>query len=151
MQCANKQKQLALACHNYHDIFHQLPPLGISHSPDAGNKFRRSWRVLILPFIEQQSITDLIEGGGAATSATGLWHSKPGGWDKTPPDSDYTPWQAYIAAFRCPSDANALTLGEGTEPNPASYRGCLGDLHYPWAGFTYSQWPRVKPRLRVEF
>jgi len=132
MQCTNQLRQLALACHNYHDIFNQLPPLGVRHSPNAGDNFRRGWRVDILPFIEQQSITDLIAGGGAVTSASGSWPSVAGGLDKVPWDSDYTPWQIYIAVFRCPSDGNAQTPGSGNNPNPASYRGCLGDLTWPW-------------------
>jgi len=134
MQCTNNLKQLALACHNHHDVHKRLPPIGFRSSPNQGANFRRSWRVYILPFIEQQSITDLIAGGGVATSAAGnpAWASLPGGLDKVPWDSDYLPWQAYITAFRCPSDTNAKSPGSGNEPNPASYRGCLGDLTWPW-------------------
>ena len=51
-QAANKQrsqnnlKQMALAMHNYNDTHHKLPPAGTF----------LSWRVAILPFIEQQGL-----------------------------------------------------------------------------------------------
>jgi prepilin-type processing-associated H-X9-DG protein len=132
MQCTNKLKQLSLGCHMYHDTYYTLTPLGCRNTSLAGDNYRRSWRVLILPFIEQQSITDLIAGGGAATSAAGSWPSAPGGFEIVPWNTDYLPWQAFIDVYHCPSDANAMTKGSGGNPNPASYRGCVGDLEYPW-------------------
>src|SRR2546422_4811037 len=55
MQCSNNLKQLALACHNYHDAYNTFP---------AGNVFRQGppnnlydhyecWAISILPFVEQ--------------------------------------------------------------------------------------------------
>ncbi|MDR2171571.1 MAG: DUF1559 domain-containing protein, partial [Planctomycetaceae bacterium] len=135
MTCSNKIKQISLACHVFHDANNALPPIGIRNSSGAGaagNNFRRGWRVLILAYIEQQGLADLIEKGGAATSETGTYPSKPGGIDKVPWDSDYLPWKAYINVYRCPSDPDALRRGSGNLPNPASYRGCMGDLSWAW-------------------
>ncbi|MDR1382640.1 MAG: DUF1559 domain-containing protein [Planctomycetaceae bacterium] len=135
MQCTNKLKQLAIGCHMYHDSYQTLPPLGCRNTSAAGNNYRRSWRILILLFIEQQSVSALIAGGGVATSAAGnpSWASQPGGVDKVPWDTDYAPWQAFIDVYHCPSDGNVMVKGSGNEPNPASYRGCVGDLEYPWS------------------
>jgi RNA polymerase sigma-70 factor (ECF subfamily) len=52
-EVANRLKQLALAMHNYHDAFGALPPAAI-YSKDG--KPLLSWRVALLPFIEQQEL-----------------------------------------------------------------------------------------------
>jgi len=51
MQCV--PKQLACALHNYHDWHESFPP---AYSTDEDGKPLHSWRVLILPFIEQQHL-----------------------------------------------------------------------------------------------
>lgn len=52
-QCSNNLKQIALAFHNYHDTYKTFPP---AYIPDKDGKPMHSWRVLILPFIEQQAL-----------------------------------------------------------------------------------------------
>ena len=54
-QCNNNLQQIGLALHNYHDVYKTLPP---AYIPDADGKPMHSWRVLILPFIEQQPMFD---------------------------------------------------------------------------------------------
>ncbi|MAV34344.1 MAG: hypothetical protein CMJ59_02705 [Planctomycetaceae bacterium] len=54
-QCMNQLKQISLAFHNYHDTYGTLPPAYIE---DADGRPMHSWRVLILPFLEQQAIYD---------------------------------------------------------------------------------------------
>ena len=49
-QDANNLKQMALAMHNYHDVYKGFPPAAIC---DANGKPLLSWRVAILPYIEQ--------------------------------------------------------------------------------------------------
>ncbi len=49
-QCRNNLKQIALAMHNYHDTMGKLPPAAIT---SKGGKPLLSWRVAILPYIEQ--------------------------------------------------------------------------------------------------
>jgi Protein of unknown function (DUF1559) len=53
MQCGNHLKQIGLALQNYHDVFGSFPPAYIA---DANGKPMHSWRVLILPFLEQNSL-----------------------------------------------------------------------------------------------
>jgi len=55
MQCTNNLKQIALAMHNYHDTFRCFPP---AYIPDADGNPMHSWRVLILPYLEQQWLYD---------------------------------------------------------------------------------------------
>jgi hypothetical protein len=52
-QSMNNEKQILLALHNYHDTHQTLPPAYIA---DANGKPMHSWRVLILPYIEEQGL-----------------------------------------------------------------------------------------------
>jgi len=52
-QGTNNLKQIALAMHNYHDTFRGLPA---AHSNDAAGNPLLSWRVHVLPFIEEQAL-----------------------------------------------------------------------------------------------
>jgi prepilin-type processing-associated H-X9-DG protein len=51
--CSNNLKQIVLALHNYHDVHGRFPPAVIT---DKSGKPMHSWRVAILPFLEQQSL-----------------------------------------------------------------------------------------------
>jgi Protein of unknown function (DUF1559) len=53
--CVNNLKQIALALHQYHTVYGAFPPAYIA---DEQGRPRHSWRVLILPFLEQQSLYD---------------------------------------------------------------------------------------------
>lgn len=55
MQSNNNLKQIALALHNYNDVYGTLPP---AYIPDEDGKPMHSWRVLILPFVEANHIYD---------------------------------------------------------------------------------------------
>jgi prepilin-type processing-associated H-X9-DG protein len=52
-QCMNNLRQIGLALHNYHDVYGCLPPAYIA---DESGKPMHSWRVLILPFIDQMPL-----------------------------------------------------------------------------------------------
>jgi hypothetical protein len=49
----NNLKQIALAMHNYHDTYNGFPPAAVC---DRRGKPMLSWRVLILPYIEQDNL-----------------------------------------------------------------------------------------------
>jgi len=53
MSSSNNLKQIMLAMHNYHAAYNRLPPAAIMD--DAGKPLL-SWRVAILPFIEEQEL-----------------------------------------------------------------------------------------------
>jgi prepilin-type N-terminal cleavage/methylation domain-containing protein len=53
MSCSNKQKQVVLAMHNYHDVY-QTFPWG------ARSALRGTWAMQLLAFIEQAAIADQI-------------------------------------------------------------------------------------------
>ncbi len=54
-QCRNNLKQVGLAMHNYHSVFNSFPP---AYTVDAQGKPLLSWRVLILPYIDEQGLFD---------------------------------------------------------------------------------------------
>jgi len=88
MQCANNIKQIVLALHNHHDAIGALPPL---YSVDANGRPLHSWRVQILPYIEQIALYDAIR------------HNEP--WD-----SEYNKQfhDRMPAVFGCPSNPGRL-------------------------------------------
>src|SRR5262245_11297935 len=51
MQCSNNLKQLALACHNYHDANGSMPPFANSSPSQYGSS-----HFLLLPYIEQDNL-----------------------------------------------------------------------------------------------
>ncbi|HEX3316081.1 MAG TPA: DUF1559 domain-containing protein [Gemmataceae bacterium] len=53
MQGANNLKQLALAMHNYHDTYNKFPSSAIC---DKNGKALLSWRVAILPYVDQNDL-----------------------------------------------------------------------------------------------
>ncbi len=52
-QCTNNLKQIGLAMHNYQATYRCFPP---AYIPDAKGRPMHSWRVLLLPFLEEQPL-----------------------------------------------------------------------------------------------
>jgi len=57
-QCVNNLKQIALALHNYEQVYKALPP---AYTVDAEGRPLHSWRTLILPYLEQESLYKKID------------------------------------------------------------------------------------------
>ncbi|MCL2744562.1 MAG: DUF1559 domain-containing protein [Planctomycetaceae bacterium] len=57
MKCCGRMNQLHCAFHNYHDVHGSFPP---AYTVDEDGKALHSWRVLILPFIEQKELYEKI-------------------------------------------------------------------------------------------
>jgi len=55
VSCSSNLKQIGMGLSNYHDIYGSFPPPYIA---DKNGKPMHSWRVLILPFMEQQHLYD---------------------------------------------------------------------------------------------
>jgi prepilin-type N-terminal cleavage/methylation domain-containing protein/prepilin-type processing-associated H-X9-DG protein len=60
LKCANNLKQMALACHSYHDVEYRLPPGGVYDQPVlilTQEKYNKGgWHVYILPYMEQENL-----------------------------------------------------------------------------------------------
>jgi len=57
MQCQNNMRNIVLAFHNYYDDHGHLPP---AYTVDEDGKPLHSWRVLILPYVEQSTLYEQI-------------------------------------------------------------------------------------------
>jgi type II secretory pathway pseudopilin PulG len=114
-RCQNNLKQIALALHNYHDAFRHFPT---AFSRGADGTPWHSWRVDILPFIEQQPLYNSYRVWEPWNGPTNRKLSK------AAPD-----------CLRCPFDESPATdtsylavTGPGTiwpDDGPASFRDIL--------------------------
>jgi len=113
MQCSNNLKQIAIALHNYHDVYKALPP---AYTVDENGNKLHSWRTLILPFIEQSPLYSQIK------------LDEP--WD-SPNNRRFA--DTILSVFSCPSDGDAISantdymviVGPGTifqGKDPVSFR-----------------------------
>jgi prepilin-type N-terminal cleavage/methylation domain-containing protein len=68
-QCNNNLKQIGLGVQNFHDIRQEIVPAWLTADTSAtgagtapnGSAFRPAWTVMILPFMEQGNVYDLME------------------------------------------------------------------------------------------
>jgi prepilin-type N-terminal cleavage/methylation domain-containing protein len=99
-QCSNNIRQMGLGLHNYHDVYKSLPPSRWGGS--SGRVF--SAHGLLLPFVEQQNIRDLIDFNQF--------------WDSP---ANAPARAAHVASFICPSDPQSSLpagwAGVNYEPN----------------------------------
>ena len=56
--CVSNLRQIALALHEYQSAYKVLPP---AYTVDAAGKPLHSWRTLILPYLDQQSLYEMID------------------------------------------------------------------------------------------
>ncbi len=89
IQCVNNEKHLGLAIHNYHATHKSFPP---AYSVDKQGRPLLSWRVLILPFLEQESLFQEFHLDEA--------------WDSP---HNRTLIEKMPAVYRCPSSSRKLS------------------------------------------
>jgi len=97
--CMNNLKQIGLAMHNYHDANKHFPPAYVA---DKDGRPMHSWRVLLLPFLEEQNLYEQYR------------FDEP--WDGP---NNRLMWDQMPAVFRCPSDPQA-------DPSKTSYAAITG-------------------------
>jgi hypothetical protein len=56
MSRKNNMKQIGLAFHNYHDVYNQFPAADGNGESGRGQKTGLSWRVYLLPFVEEAAL-----------------------------------------------------------------------------------------------
>lgn len=93
MECTNKEKQIGVAMHNYHDTYRALPPAYIYRG--GSGKANWGWAVNILPFLEQGNFYGQLNPGKVR-----LYQRYKSGASAT----DKRLLQTPIDAYRCPSD-----------------------------------------------
>jgi prepilin-type N-terminal cleavage/methylation domain-containing protein len=119
--CHNNLKQLALATHNFEQTYRALPPyFGVFPERGVG-AVEGGWFVHILPYIEQQAITDAIIGNGGGLGQTKTL--------VTPASGDYV-----AGHWQYPSTGYWQTV-PGSEGDGSSHQG--------------HTWPRTTPPNRI--
>jgi prepilin-type N-terminal cleavage/methylation domain-containing protein len=119
-QCKNNLKQIALAIHNFHDIYNRFPA-GYLGSPQNANIAYAGHQWLgvfpqILPQLEQPAMYEKIMVWKGVDrrpdpASPGNFISEKNWWDDQVGDITWTAAQAKLSAFRCPSDIEAAKLG----------------------------------------
>jgi len=160
MQCNNKQKQLALACHNMHDTLKHFPAIrhnkelaidlnladGQAAAQTSGNYFRFrddiGFLPPLLPYIEQPALYARVYDAAKNRTAYAydpVYRAGNGSTTILSPLTP-TPYHEPVDAFVCPStpnrkgddhgDATVAQVG-GYYNSVSSYRACVGDA---WRG-----------------
>lgn len=130
MQCGNNLKQIGIALHNYHDTHRTFPVSMVGPGAPYGTHYGTgfySWLALLLPYIEQAPVADIIDfrvnmadrGGGDCYVFPGATISQT--------HINAAAATARIASFACPSESFEMTQAMGSaRPAPGSYAGNIG-------------------------
>jgi len=130
-QCVNNLKQIALACHGYHDVFKKLPRNTSSNTygyDDNGRSW--SWMAVILPYVEQGVIYKNLIGDNATIT----------NWKTFNNAATYH--ASVITVYLCPSDSsspnpsfNRANGNTGSGCGLTNYRGVSGS-NWAWGNWT---------------
>jgi prepilin-type N-terminal cleavage/methylation domain-containing protein/prepilin-type processing-associated H-X9-DG protein len=116
--CSNNLKQIALACHNYHDNIKVLPPGNITQGPCCGTQGRTNVFIAILPQIENLNLFNRYNHNQTNQHSNQTFVRK-----------------SFVETYACPSDPNAMTKqvirpesgpGSGIDYMMSSYRAIAG-------------------------
>lgn len=111
MQDSNRAKQLALALLNYAEENGHFPP---AYTVDADGKPLHSWRVLILPYLEQKELYDRIR-------LDEPWDSE---WNSQFHNISIYTYQDPRLNFEPGQTVFSAVVGEGTVFDPKDEKGC---------------------------
>ena len=112
MKCANNLKQLALACHSYHDAYLLFPP----GNNGGGSRDKGSWMFVVLPYIEQDNLYRQVT---AVTGPGGVGYGHPNWGMPLAVQAGLIPQK--LPFTRCPSDG-----WEADDPKYSNYVGSSG-------------------------
>jgi prepilin-type N-terminal cleavage/methylation domain-containing protein/prepilin-type processing-associated H-X9-DG protein len=133
-QCANNLKQIALACHNYHDVNKKLPP-GVQYNYPY---YYWSWLAKILPYVEQKNIYNLGDtwARGSLPYSWWPWGDFWTNWATSPPNPALG---KAVPVYTCPSDPRLLTpkQQDGMQIGFTSYLGNCGTNSGSYDGVLY--------------
>jgi hypothetical protein len=117
MQCSNNLYLIALALHNYHDVYKAFPPAYVS---DASGKPAHSWRVLVLPFLGQEPLykryafDEPWDGptNRALLTSSPIFYQCPSRLDRSPNAAAYTDYFAVIGPSAAWSGSTSRKLSD---------------------------------------
>jgi prepilin-type N-terminal cleavage/methylation domain-containing protein len=174
MECANKVRQIALACHNHHDS-KQVFPFGILATSDANttNKWNNtsthsiSWSVHLLPYMELQSVQDQIvavlnKNNSKFTLNEPVAEGNIDWWTGTTDDIDNVTASVplnvskiELSQFVCPSCSAGPRTPNYYNNAKSNYVGIIGaeDLNTNWGsrGYNFKANGVFYPHSRINF
>lgn len=114
MQTGNNMKVIGLALHNYHADYHSLPP---AYLTDASGNPTLSWRVLLLPYMNEKPLYDQFDlsqawnspANAALTSRRPSTFAKPND-DKLP--ADHTTFVAVRSPQSILADSTPISFAQ---------------------------------------
>lgn len=123
--CNNNLKQIGIALHMYHDSHQRMPPGWIAAHPTSGAPYWLGrpgwgWAARLLPFLEQQAITDLLIDFGQPMTAAVHDEAR----------------RTFVPVYRCASDVGGreFTLPAGPMPMP-NYPANYSAMEVPAANY----------------
>ena len=128
MQCSNNVKQMALAVHNFHDVYKKLPVAAHWKAPfysgstgfpgqnlsSPNGMVHGTWLSDILPFVEQDPVYKTLQAAYAQNSTVGETTIQKIG---------------AIPLYVCPSDPSSGSMGKGSNINGQPANG-FGSTNY---------------------
>lgn len=116
--CGNKIKQIALACHNFADVYVEKFPAACVYASNSNNA-GHGWQIKLLPFLEQTSLYDALQAQPTVNwMRDGTTNNAKTAFSTIDQPND---------AFLCPSDGEAFTNPLATqEVFKASWGGVPG-------------------------
>ena len=129
IQCTNNLKQIGIALHAYHDAHKALPTGGITSGGWGTN-----WRVLILPFIDQAPLHQLLFQGGANVPVNIGWGDAVSGANMN---------GKIVPAYRCPASPLPMWCTSpqtgATQVMAAHYYAIAGTVPGIVPGYTHNK------------
>ncbi|MDR2171759.1 MAG: DUF1559 domain-containing protein, partial [Planctomycetaceae bacterium] len=122
MTCSNKMKQMALACHNFHDTYNRFPNFANDIILASKGCCDFSFYYVLLPFLEQEPLFNKVVSlcpGKPQFSCVSTANT-------TTPDV-LAVTRMKLSFLLCPSDTNTTLWREG-DNLMANYRGSLADI-----------------------
>ncbi len=127
MQCSNNVKQLALACHNMHDVSGHFPSLAFQKGYNTDSfHWRVSWAPMLFPYVEQSARYNMVlqipeQGLPIAPYTT----TETVTYNGTVYEN---PYAGLLQGFLCPSEVVSSSVDGDLAPT--SYRINIGDETY---------------------
>jgi len=105
LKCQNNLKQMGLAMHNYYDTFHEFPQSAYNPWNNAGQTYRASWWVYLLPYMEQGNLYSRLRPDDPKFISQNNANPPPPGYGYGAPDSVVQGVLPRMLPYqRCPSD-----------------------------------------------
>ena len=125
--CASNLRQIGVGMHNYHNTYRTFPPGGIefrSVAKPAGRQI--AWSALLLPFVEEQAVSDMLDLRTAFDSAENAAGAA-----------------VVLPIYLCPAAVRSSMLVEGR--GSCDYGGIYGE-RLGWPGRPAAQRPNNPPK-----